>query len=101
MLGIMTSLSPFVLMLAVLAGPAIALAITIIVVWSLVLYDIQQIDAGPARGIIANLAYGAFGTAITALTGSNWIALLAWLVLSVANYYISYLHTYRREYMYA
>lgn len=101
MLAIMVSLSPFALILAYLAGPAIALAITIFSVWSLVLYEIQQLDSGPARGILANLAYGAFGIAVGALTGSAWIALISWIVFSVANYYISYLDKYRREFLYA
>ncbi|WP_395399656.1 transglutaminase family protein [Pseudoduganella sp. UC29_106] len=100
-LNLALGLLPFGLMLAVLTGPVIALAITIILVWSLVLYEIQSMDEGPARSIIANLAWGAFGIAVGALTGSIWVALAAWILGAIGNAFIALAPTDQRRYQIA
>jgi hypothetical protein len=82
---------PAIGFLFAILGPLLAAAILIFVSWSAVLIEAQELPSGSAlRGILANMAYGAFGLAIGALTGSLIIALLWWVVSSIANYYISY-----------
>ncbi len=89
-LAFIISLLPFALILAVLAGPLIALAIVAIIAWSVVLYEIQALEPGPLRGILANLAWGAIGIAVGAITGGVLgVALAFWVLGSIANYYIS------------
>lgn len=102
-LGVFASLLPFGLILAVLAGPVIALAITIILVWSVVLMELQMdmLEQGNTRALIANLAWGAFGIAIGALTGSLWVALAAWIIGAIGNVFISLVDETNWEYRFA
>jgi hypothetical protein len=98
---IIVSVLPFFLIVAVVFTPIIALIGATVISWGIVLFEIQQLDHGPLRGILADLAYGAFGIALTGLTGSAVVSLIAWIVFSIANYYISstYLRNIEKEYV--
>ena len=91
MLAIIAALIAFFLMLVYLLGPLIGLAISIILIWSLVLYELYalNIEQGALRSIIANLAWGAFGMAIGVISGSAIVAFISWVLGSIGNYLIS------------
>jgi len=98
---VVTSLLPFFLILAVVLGPLLALAIAITVAWVVVLIEIQQLEQGAARAILANLAWGAFGIALGAVSGSAVLALAMWILGSIGNYFISSIGDEIREIRYA
>ena len=103
MLAIFAALIPLFFVLAYLLGGVIALAISIILIWSLVLYELYALDIeqGALRSIIANLAWGAFGLALGAISASPIVGLISWLIGSIGNYLISNNKTGMVEYEFA
>ena len=102
--GIIIAIGLALMMLPVWITAAVttSLAIVIIAAWSIVLTEvIYLMEEGKLRSVIGNLAWGAFGIALGALTGSIWVALIAWVLGSIGNAYISYLDDVDLENRYA